>query len=104
MVFLRRYIAHQTDYCTFGLDEYKTNEGQQMLLAHLHVHKWSPSYLKRIKRDWQTFRSVVRVPLYASPANHDVKWERFVTLMGWRPFSTVLCHDGIERPLYIHTV
>jgi hypothetical protein len=34
----------------------------------------------------------------------DPKWHRFVTMMGWRPYSTVLCHDGIERPLYIHTI
>jgi hypothetical protein len=34
----------------------------------------------------------------------DPKWERFVRMMGWRSFSTVLCHDGIERPLYIHTI
>jgi hypothetical protein len=42
MVFLKRHLAHQTDYCTFELDEYRTDEGHQMLLAHLRVQKWSP--------------------------------------------------------------
>src|SRR5881227_833315 len=100
MVFLKRYIAHETDYCTFALDEYRDAAGAQMLLAHLHVHKWTPAYLKRIKRDWALLRAAVSAPLYASPMTDDAKWHRFVSMMGWRPFSTVLCHDGIERPLY----
>jgi hypothetical protein len=104
MKFVKRYIAHQTDYCTFGIDEYRTNEGHQMLLAHLDVHRWSHSTLKRIRHDWSTFRGCVTAPLFASPLTDDPKWHRFVIMMGWRPFSTVLCHDGIERPLYIHTV
>lgn len=104
MVFLKRHIAHQTDYCTFGIDEYRDDAGAQMLLAHLHVHKWSSSTLRRIHRDWSLFREAVTAPLYASPMTDDPKWVRFVSMMGWRPFSTVLCQDGIERPLYIHTV
>jgi hypothetical protein len=104
MVFLKTHLAHQTDYCTFELDEYRTDEGHQMLLAHLRVHKWSPSYLRRIAHDWVVFRQAVTVPLFASPMVEHPSWVRFVTKMGWRPFSTVLCHDGIERPLYIHTV
>jgi hypothetical protein len=104
MVFLKTHLAHQTDYCTFELDEYRTDEGHQMLLAHLRVHKWSHSYLRRIAHDWAVFRQAVTVPLFASPMVEHPSWVRFVTKMGWLPFSTVLCLDGIERPLYIHTV
>lgn len=104
MDFHKRYLAHQSDDCTFELDEHRDASGNQMLLVHLRVHRWSKSSLKRIKRDWALFRQHVTVPLFASPMDHDKRWEKFVTLMGWRPFSTVLCHDGIERPLYIHTV
>lgn len=33
------------------------------------------------------------------------KWLRFVTMFGWRPTGQqVLCLDGIERPLFIHTI
>jgi hypothetical protein len=103
MDLVKRHLAHDTDYCTFELDEYRNEAGAQMLLAHLRVHNWSPGSLKRIKRDWAAFRQAVTAPLYASPMSHDDKWVRFVSMMGWRPFSTVLCHDGIERPLYIHT-
>jgi hypothetical protein len=106
MDFVKRHLAHDTDYCTFELDEYRDEAGAQMLLAHLRVHKWSPSYLRRIAHDWAVFRQAVTVPLYASPMQSEelTHWIKFVTLMGWRPYSTVLCHDGIERPLYIHTV
>jgi hypothetical protein len=104
MVFLKRHLAHDTDYCTFELDEYRDEAGAQMLLAHLRVHKWSLHYLRRIAHDWAVFRQAVTMPLYASPMQDDPRWVKFVTLMGWRPYSTVLCHDGIERPLYIHTI
>jgi hypothetical protein len=104
MELVATHMAHQTDYVTFALDEYRDAEGHQMLLAHLHVHKWTPQYLKRIRRDWAVFRNAVTMPLFATPKDYDAKWDRFVTLMGWKPYSSVLCHDGIERPLYIHTV
>jgi hypothetical protein len=104
MDFHKRHVAHDTDYCTLELDEYRDAAGAQMLLAHLDVHKWSASSLRRIKGDWTVFRQAVTTPLFAHPLHDDPKWEKFVTLMGWRPFSTVLCHDGIERPLFIHTV
>jgi hypothetical protein len=104
MDLVSRWTAHDTEDCTFELDEYRDDAGKQMLLAHLRVHKWSPEALKRIRHDWRVFRSVVTAPLYASPMQDDPKWIKFVTLMGWRPFSKVLCQDGIERPLFIHTV
>jgi hypothetical protein len=104
LAFAARHLAHDTDYCTLELDEYRDAAGAQMLLAHLRVHKWSHSALRRIRHDWAAFRQCVQAPLFASPMGDDPKWHRFVTLMGWRPYSTVLCHDGIERPLYIHTI
>ena len=104
MNLVAQYVAHKNDDCTFELDEYRDASGNQMLLAHLRVHRWSKASFQRIKRDWVLFRHHVKAPLFATPMAHDKRWEKFVTLMGWRPYSTVLCHDGIERPLYIHTV
>ena len=110
MELVAQHVAHQTDDVTFELDEYRDASGNQMLLAHLRVHRWSLSALRRIQRDWAVFRQAVTVPLFSTPmlSPEDPefsKWERFVTRMGWRPLHiTVLCHDGIERPLYIHTV
>lgn len=104
MKLVAQHVAHKSDDCTFELDEYRDAEGRQLLLAHLRVHRWSAAALKRIKHDWQVFRQCVTVPLFANPVQDDPLWIKFVTLMGWRPFSQVLCHDGIERPLYIHKV
>lgn len=109
MVFSKRTTAHQTDDCTFELDEYRTDAGEPMLLAHLRVHRATPAALRRIKEDWATFRSTVPHPIFSLPmlAPSDPafdKWVRFVTMFGWRPTGQqVLCLDGIERPLFIHT-
>lgn len=110
MVFLKRHLAHETDYCTLELDEYRTDAGEQMLLAHLRVHQWSLSALRRIQHDWAAFRRSVTTPIFSLPmlAPSDPafdKWLRFVTMFGWRPTGQqVLCLDGIERPLFIHTI
>jgi hypothetical protein len=104
MQLVQQHLVHQTDEYTFELDEYRDAEGHQMLLAHLRVHKWTASACKRFKRDWALFRKHIPAPLFATPMEDDPRWVKFVTFMGWRPFSTALCRDGIERPLYIHTV
>jgi hypothetical protein len=103
MDFHKRYVVLDNDDCTFELDEHRNAAGEQMLLAHLRVHKWTKESLVRIRRDWSLFREAVPAPLFASPMNDDPMWHRFDKLMGWRSHSTVLCQDGIERPLYIHT-
>lgn len=76
-----------------------------MLLTHLRVRHWSLSTLRKIQNDWTLFRKAVTCPLYATPMEDNPLWEKFVTKMGWRNTNQlVLCHDGIERPLFIHTV
>jgi hypothetical protein len=105
MKLVAQHVAHDTDYCKFEIEEYRTDEGHPMLLAHLHVKQWSPSALKKIRHDWKVFRQHITAPLFATPMVDDDKWRKFVTLMGWRPTGQmVLCRDGIERPIYIHTV
>lgn len=108
MQLVAQHTAHETDDFAFELDEYRDAQGHQMLLAHLKFTNWSPGALKRCIRDWRIFRQHITAPLFGSPMDHEGpaldRWCRFVELMGWRPFTTVLCHDGIERPLYIHTV
>lgn len=105
MKLVAQHVAHQDDDCTFELDEYRDAEGHQMLLAHLRVHKWSREAAKRIMGKWKLFRECVRAPLFASPMDDDdPRWHKFVTLMGWKPFSKVCCNDGLERPLYIHEI
>lgn len=110
MKLLAQHIAHKTDYCVFEIDEYKNEEGKQMLLVHLRVLVWSRDTLRKIKHDWAVFRQAVKSPLYAlpmlSPDDPECsKWKRFVELMGWKPLNIlVCCNDGLERPLYIHEI
>ena len=62
MELMAQHVAHQTDYVTFELDEYRDASGRQMLLAHLRVHRWSPSVFKRLRREF----SEMRTGLYGS--------------------------------------
>lgn len=109
MKLVAQHVAHKDADCTFELDEYRNDAGEQMLLAHLRVHQWSPAAARRIKRAWALFRTAVTAPLFALPqlSPDDPaygKWERFVKLMGWRPTGQLVgCLDGIKRPLFIHT-
>ena len=105
MKLVAQHVAHSDEDCELLLDEYRDAEGHQMLLTHLRVHNWSRGTLKRFVRDWDLFRKHITAPLYATPMVDDPKWRKFVSLVGFRPTGQqVLCHDGIERPLYIHTV
>lgn len=106
MKLVAQHVAHKSDDCIFELDEYRDDAGRQFLLAHLRIFKWSPASYKRIKRDWATFRKAVTAPLFANPVQvNDPLWVKFLTRMGWRLFKPdILCHDGLVRPLYFHTV
>lgn len=96
--------THDTEDFLFELDEYRRDEGDQLLLAHIRAKRFNKEVLKQMLRQWRVLRTFVKCPIFASPQDDDDKWAKFVTLMGFKPFKQVLCHDGIERPLYIHTV
>ena len=105
--FAQRHLALDTPECTVELDEWRrASDGDQRLVAHIRVHRWSPSALKKMRREWALFRTLVTLPIFASPIPHEgpelKRWVRFVGLMGFRPLTTVLCEDGHTRPLYIH--
>jgi hypothetical protein len=85
----------------FEIDEYKRDDGAQFLLAHIRVDKLAPSVLKRMDSIWRTFRSVIRAPLFAVSETDDGKWERFVSRYDFKPFSEVICNNGVQRRLFI---
>ena len=95
--------THDTKDFLFEIDEYRRDEGDQLLLAHIRVLKFSKDVLKEMLRHWRVLRSFVTAPIFVSPQDDDEKWVKFVTLMGFKPFQQILCNDGASRPLYIHT-
>jgi hypothetical protein len=91
----------------FDIDEYRRGD-EQFLLAHIYFRKFSPSILKRVLREWHIFRQCVTSPLYVhsgSAGGDQDKWERFVSLLGFRPTGiNIICNNGATRQLFIHTV
>lgn len=85
----------------FELDEYRKPSGEQLLLAHLRVVKFSKEVLKRIMHEWKVFRSCVHAPIFATAEQDDAKWQSFVELLGFRFLREVACNNGETRRLFI---
>lgn len=103
-VFVQRHPARITDDYWFELDEYKRASGDQFLLVHIRVHKWSLSVFKRMLHEWRVFRQCITAPVFACPEVDDARWVKFVSAMGFKPLQQVICNNGASRPLFIHTV
>jgi hypothetical protein len=103
-VFVQRHPALITDDFWFELDEYRRAGGEQFLLAHIRVHRWSPSVCKRIRAQWRVLRQFVTAPLFACPEVDDERWRKFVGMLGFKFLHNTTCNNGEVRPLYIHTV
>jgi hypothetical protein len=81
-----------------------------MLLVHLRFAKragtdrssFSTSIMKRVLRDWAWFRECVSAPLFAFGETDDSKWERFVSLLGFKSLNTDVVWEGKSRRLYVH--
>lgn len=86
----------------FTIEEFRCNE-DQMVFMHLEVHKWSPSVAKEILRNWKLFRQCVRCPVFAYGGEGSVeKWVRFVSLLGFKFLTNIICENGEHRRLFVH--
>lgn len=91
----------------FNIEEHRRGE-EQFLFAHF-AFKTKPNaqILKRVLREWKLFRKCVTAPLYAAYfQDGDMElWKHFVGLLGFKPTGfTIPLNNGVQRPLYIHTV
>lgn len=101
--FVNRHRLITTDDYWAEIDEYRRG-GDQLLIAHLRVVRWSPSVCKRFRHEWECFRRCVTIPIFTLGIEDDDKFERFVRSFGYQPFQTVTCLNGAQRRLYIHQV
>lgn len=86
----------------FAIDELKRND-DQMIFVHLLVYEHTPSIYKEILRNWKLFRECVTCPLFAVAGIKDtVKWEKFVSRLGFQFHMNVVCENGEERRLFVH--
>lgn len=100
-----RHLILDYDEYWFEVDEHRRGD-EQFLLAHIWFEKFTPSIWKRVLTEWKTFRSCVSQPVYALCDDGDFqKWKHFVTRLGFKPTGiNVICNNGAERQLFIHTV
>lgn len=68
---------------TFDVEELRSDD-KQMIFVHLEVREPTKVVLKKMLHEFQIFRDVVDVPLYASSPNSNKTWQRFVSLFGFK--------------------
>ena len=99
-----RHRLYTTDDFWFEVDEYGRVGGDQLLIAHVRVVRWSPSVRKECHRVWDAFRKCVTIPVFTLGIVDDKKFERFVYSFGYEPYQTVTCENGEHRRLFIHRI
>lgn len=76
-----------------------------MVFLHLTVWKKRASVYKEILRNWVIFRKHVTCPLYAVGGDVDQdKWEAFVSKLGFKFLTNVVCENGVSRRLFVHFI
>jgi hypothetical protein len=87
----------------FALEEFRRGK-DQMVFLHLTVKKWNTDVAREILRNWKLFRQCVTCPVYAIGGTDDTeKWEKFVSLLGFKPLMPIVCENGAKRRLFMHT-
>lgn len=100
---ITRHRLYTCDDFWFEVDQYERG-GDQLLVAHVRVIRWSPSVRKHCHFVWDAFRKCVTCPIFTLGIVDDSKFERFVRSFGYQPFTTVTCANGEQRRLFIHTL
>lgn len=100
--FVKRHRIITTDDYWGEIDEYQRG-GDQLLLSHIRVARWSPSVRKSLLHDWGLFRQCVTAPLFATGLVDDDKFAKFLDMLGYKLLlPEVTCVNGGSRRLYIH--
>lgn len=102
--FVTRHMVRDTPAYQCELDVYERASGDTFLLAHIVMLRWTPSAFKQLMREWKLFRQCVRAPIFACPKEHDARWVKFVTALGFEYLTETICNNGAQRPLYIHVI
>jgi hypothetical protein len=102
--FKQRHEGLRTPDYLFEIDEYVRQSGEQLLLAHIRVFRFTPHVYKEIKERFALLRKIVTLPLFAVPEQDTPGWRKFVGGLGFRPFKeAITTENGDIRPLFIHT-
>jgi hypothetical protein len=86
-----------------SLEEFRRGD-DQMVFGHLSVRKWNKSVLKEIIKNWGALRSFVTCPIYAVSEDGSPKFESFISFLGFKPLTEIICQNGEKRRLFIHFI
>lgn len=98
------YTRHSHDAENFSLifDEHRRADGEQLMIARLHLHKADAATLNNALQFWQAIHPHVTCPIFTTlPIEQG---EAAAALFGFKPLQRVLCSDNTERQLYLHSV
>jgi hypothetical protein len=99
--FVKRHTARSTDDYLAEIDEYVREDGEQFLLVHLRVFKFTPRVLRRILTEWRCWRALCKQPLFACGEREDRTFQHFVKLLDFESLMPVVTECGEERTLYV---
>lgn len=75
----------------------------QIVFIHLYVKTdWTRALLQRFKREWELLRQHISCPLFACPDTDDAKWEKFISLFGFKFLTDADFPDGSRRRIFWH--
>jgi hypothetical protein len=102
MQFTQRHNILQYPEYWFQIDEYRSEDGQQVLFAHLRFDEFNKSILSRAWKEWKLFRQLTDVPVFAYSEDPSEKFHAFVTMFGFKPTGQeIVCNNGERRRLYV---
>jgi hypothetical protein len=94
----RTHLSTVIDRPEYKLEVEELRNGEaSMVFVHLSVHEWSRASLKRMLEEFALLRELIDVPLFAMSHNSDEKWQRFVSLFGFKH----LCDVDDHRKIFI---
>jgi len=97
----RFQVVDEVDYVG-SYHQHDLGDGQKMVMVHMDVWYFSPSVLKKMKKQWAVFRKSMRCPLFAMGETDDAKFERYVSLFGFQYLTNIPCTDGKVRRLFVN--
>lgn len=95
-------LQYTTPDYEFIVNYIPIHDGNRWYNAHIEVFKWSPRVLRDMKEVWPFLRRRIDAPLFAWTENEDAKWEKFISIFGFKYLDTFIGPDGKNHKFFLH--